>query len=160
MYYIYYIDSLIANIFKKSPDYRKNRKYIYSKLIEKLNKNEVNSILTLVSENIEINIVGYQIYHGKIEASNFLIEFYQGFPDLSISPITILFDSSSNGLIISEVAVFGHQMGLWNSNPPSGKLFSTKGAISIELEDLEKIKKIIIYLNFKSIFKQLNILKI
>ena len=79
---------------------------------------------------------------------------------MSISPITILFDSSSNGLVISEVDVFGHQMGLWNSNPPSGKLFSTKGAISIELDDLDKIKKIIIYLNFKSIFKQLNILKL
>ena len=79
---------------------------------------------------------------------------------MSVSPITILFYSSSNCLIISEVDVIGHQMGSWNGNPSSGKRFSTKGAISIELEDLEKIKKIIIYLNFKSIFKQLNILKL
>jgi len=79
---------------------------------------------------------------------------------LSVSPITILFYSSSNCLIISEVDVFGHQIGIWDSNPPIGKRFSIKGAISIEFEDLEKIKKIIIYLNFKSIFKQLNILKL
>lgn len=159
--YTYYIDSLISSIFKENLDHQKNKKRLYSILIKELNKHEINSILALVSENIEINVVGYQIYNGKIEASNFLTEFYQGFPDLSVSPITILHDEfSSNTLIISEINVSGHQMGSWNCNPSSGKKFSTKGAISIKLDGFEKIKEIVIYLNFKSIFKQLNILKL
>ena len=159
--FTYYIDSFISSIFKENLNHQKNKIHIYSILIKELNKHEINSIFGLVSENIEINVVGYQIYNGKIEANNFLKEFYQGFPDLSVSPITILHDdSSSNILFISEVDVSGHQMGLWNGNPASGKKFYTKGAISIELDNFEKIKKIVIYLNFKSIFKQLDILKI
>jgi hypothetical protein len=152
---------LISSIFKENLDHQKNKKHLYSILIKELNKHEINSILALISENIEINVVGYQIYNGKIGASQFLMEFYQGFPDLSVSPITILHDNfSSNNLIVSEVDVCGHQMGSWNGNPSSGKMFSTKGAISIKLDVFEKIKKIVIYLNFKSIFRQLDILKI
>jgi len=113
----------------------------------------------MVSENFEADLVGYGIWNGKDESSKFLLDLFQRFADLFITPITILYDNSTHNLIISEVEVEDHQLGWWNGNPSSGKKFSTMGAISIKFDKVNKIKRIGVYLNFTSIYKQLEILK-
>ena len=75
----------------------------------------------MVSENFQVNLVGHGVWHGKLESSKFLLDLFQGFADLFITPITILYDYSTHNLIISEVEVEGHQLGWWNGNPSSGK---------------------------------------
>jgi len=65
----------------------------------------------MVSENLEVNLVGHGISHGKEESSKFLSNLFQGFADLFVTPITILYDDSTHNLIISEVEVEGHQLG-------------------------------------------------
>lgn len=53
-----------------------------------------------------------------------------------VTPITAIYGGGSIiCLIISEVEVKGHQMGLWNKNPSSGKILSTNGAGSIKFDN-------------------------
>ncbi|TVP41015.1 hypothetical protein NARC_50196 [Candidatus Nitrosocosmicus arcticus] len=59
-------------------------------MILELNKHKTDSILSMVSENLEVNLVGHGIWHGKEESSKFLSNLFQGFADLFITPITIL----------------------------------------------------------------------
>lgn len=121
----------------------------------------MDGILSIVSNSIEINIVGFRTLQGKEETSEFLSNFFQGFPDFLVTPIRVLYGAANNhDIVISEADIKGHQMGWWDGNPPSNKKFSTKGVISVEFDNSGKVKSILVYLNFKSIYKQLEILKI
>ena len=61
---------------------------------------------------------------------------FQGFPDLLVTTITVVYGGSSIiGLIISEVEVKGHQLGLWIRHPSSGKRLSTNGTVSIKFDN-------------------------
>jgi hypothetical protein len=114
----------------------------------------------MVSKNFEVNIVGVGMWQGTEESRIFLSNLFEGFADLSITPVTVLYDDYAYRFIISEIKVEGHQLGRWNGNPSRGKKFSTMGAISIKFDKSAHVKRIVVYLNFASIYKQLEILKI
>lgn len=114
----------------------------------------------MVSENFEVIIVGIGTWQGKEQSREFLSNLFEGFDDLLITPVTILYDDYTYRFIISEIKVEGHQSGKWHGNPSSGKKLSTMGAISIKFDKATKVKRIVVYLNMASIYKQLEILKV
>lgn len=112
-----------------------------------------------MSDNIEVNIVGLRTFKGIKELNRLLSNLFQGFPGLTFNLISVLFNDS-NQKIVCEINIQGRQTGRWNGIPSSGKIFSTDGAIYLQYDVSKKVKKIKAYVNLKSIYNQLSILKL
>lgn len=92
-----------------------------------------------MTEDIAVNIVGQEEYKGAKEIEKFLSNLFKGFPNLTINLISVLF-SNANKKIVYEVNLQGRQIGWWRGNPASGKIFSIDGVISLEFNELRKVK--------------------
>ena len=128
------------------------------KWINASNNHTPESILSLLSDDISIYDTIYGILNGKENVKEFLYDLFHAFPNIHMKLISII--SFTKKVIAAELVIRGNQFGEFNGNPGLGNSFTIYSVFIFKLNKSGKILKIKIYYDSRSLYRQLQILKL
>ena len=100
-------------------------------------------MVSLLTDDVNINSIMFQNYKGKDGATKYWQELFTIFPNIGIDIVTVTANAER---IVAEIDVRGAQKGkISSSSPGLEKKFQVRGAFVYEFSDNMKIKEIRMY---------------
>lgn len=122
------------------------------------NNHAIDKLLSLLSDNIKIYDTIFGYINRKENVKEFLYNLHHIFPNIHMNLISTI--SYTRKVIAAEIEIGGHQFGEFNGNPGLGNSFTIYSVFIFQLNKIGKIIKIKIYYDSRSLFRQLQILKL
>ena len=107
-------------------------------------------MVSLLTDDVNINSIMFQNYKGKDGATEYWQELFTIFPNIGIDIVTVTANAER---IVAEIDVRGMQKGKISSSPGLEKKFQVRGAFVYEFSDNMKIKEIRMYYDSDSLKK-------
>jgi steroid delta-isomerase-like uncharacterized protein len=120
---------------------------IFHDWIDAFRRRDIPKMVSLLTDDVNINSIMFQNYKGKDGATKYWQELFTIFPNIGIDIVTVTANAER---IVAEIDVRGAQKGKTSSSPGLEKKFQVRGAFVYEFSDNMKIKEIRMYYNYDS----------
>ena len=115
---------------------------IFHDWIDAFRRRDIPKMVSLLTDDVNINSIMFQNYKGKDGATKYWQELFTIFPNIGIDIVTVTANAER---IVAEIDVRGVQKGKISSSPGLEKKFQVRGAFVYEFSDNMKIKEIRMY---------------
>ncbi|HZA70158.1 MAG TPA: nuclear transport factor 2 family protein [Nitrososphaeraceae archaeon] len=123
---------------------------IFHDWIDAFRRRDIPKMVSLLTDDVNINSIMFQNYKGKDGATKYWQELFTIFPNIGIDIVTVTANAER---IVAEIDVRGAQKGKISSSPGLEKKFQVRGAFVYEFSDNMKIKEIRMYYDSDSLKK-------
>ena len=129
---------------------------VFHKWKSAFKSNDIDKMVSLLTDNVKINSISFEEYKGKKGAREYWHKLFDTFPDIEIKPVKTTADKKR---IVTEISFSGTQKGQIYGSPGTGKKFRLRGAFVYEFVN-GKIDEIRMYYDSSVLKKQLGIMEL